>query len=399
MRISTPEFISLMAMLVATVAISIDGMLPALPDMAAQLTPHSPNQAQLILSSFIVGMALGTFVMGPLSDSFGRKNIIYFGAGIYITFSALCMLATNLETMVVARVLQGIGAAAPRVVSQALVRDLYSGREMARISSFIMMIFALVPAVAPLLGAGLILLFDWRAIFAVFILFAIISTTWTGVRIQEPLKAEMRIPFKLKVFQAALVEIMSLKIVRTSIVTLVFSYGVLFIGILLVQQVFDQFFGRADSFPFWFALIAILSASASFLNSIMVMKLGMRRLISAALRLQVVMSLLMLLLFNAELMSGNLGFGIFVFWMFSLFFQAGLTLGNLTALAMEPLGHIAGTGASVISALATLGSVSLATIAGYFFDGTPLAMIVGIAMLASCGAISAHRLRKFERSS
>ena len=399
MRISTPEFISLMAMLVATVAISIDAMLPALPDIAIQLTAKNPNQVQLILSAFIGGMALGTLVVGPLSDSFGRKNIIYVGAVIYISFSALCMFATNLETIVIARVFQGIGAAAPRVVSQALVRDLYSGREMARITSFIMIIFSIAPAVAPLLGAGLISLFDWRAIFVIFIIFALISTIWTKIRIREPLRPEMRVPFQIKIFRAAFLEIISIGIVRVSIITLIFSYGTLFTCILLVQQVFDQFFGRANSFPEWFAVIAAFSASASFLNSMLVMKLGMRRLISAALRVQIALSAFMLLMFWTGAITGNLGFGFFVFWVFSLFFQAGLTFGNLTALAMEPLGHIAGTAASVISALATLGSVFLATIAGHFFDGTPVAMIISIALFASFGALSAHLLRRFERKS
>ena len=397
MRISTPEFIALMAMLVATVALSIDAMLPALPNIALELTPNNTNQAQLILSSFILGMALGTFVMGPLSDSFGRKNIIYFGASVYIISSALCMFAPNLETIIIARVLQGIGAAAPRVVSQALIRDLYSGREMARISSFIMIIFSLVPAVAPLLGAGLISVFDWRAIFVTFILFVVVSTIWTGIRITEPLKPEMRVPFSVQTFWAALAEISSLGIVRTSIITLIFSYGVLFTTILLVQPIFDQFFARADSFPLWFALIAVLSASASFVNAMLVMQMGMRRLISTALRVQIIWSFLMLLLFQFGIISGAWGFAIFVFWIFGLFFQTGMTLGNLTALAMEPLGHIAGTGASVISAVATLGSVAIATIIGQFFDGTPLVMIIGIFVLASCGAYSAHRLQRFER--
>ena len=397
MRISTPEFIALMAMLVATVALSIDAMLPALPNIALELTPNHTNQAQLILSSFILGMALGTFVMGPLSDSFGRKNIIYFGASVYIISSALCMFAPNLETIVVARVLQGIGAAAPRVVSQALIRDLYSGREMARISSFIMIIFSLVPAVAPLLGAGLISVFDWRAIFVTFILFVVMSTIWTGIRITEPLKPEMRVPFSVQTFWAALTEISSLGIVRTSIITLIFSYGILFTTILLVQPIFDQFFARADSFPFWFALIAVLSASASFVNAMLVMQMGMRRLISTALRVQIIWSFLMLLLFQCGIISGAWGFAIFVFWIFGLFFQTGMTLGNLTALAMEPLGRIAGTGASVISAVATLGSVAIATIIGQFFDGTPLVMIIGIFVLAFCGAYSAHRLQRFER--
>ena len=399
MRISTPEFISLMAMLVATVAISIDAMLPALPDIAIQLTAKNPNQVQFILSAFIGGMALGTLVVGPLSDSFGRKNIIYVGAVIYISFSALCMFATDLETIVIARVFQGIGAAAPRVVSQALVRDLYSGREMARITSFIMIIFSIAPAVAPLLGAGLISLFDWRAIFVIFIIFALISTIWTKIRIREPLRPEMRVPFQIKIFRAAFLEIISIGIVRVSIITLIFSYATLFTCILLIQQVFDQFFGRANSFPEWFAVIAAFSASASFLNSMLVMKLGMRRLISAALRVQIALSAFMLLMFWTGAITGNLGFGFFVFWVFSLFFQAGLTFGNLTALAMEPLGHIAGTAASVISALATLGSVFLATIAGHFFDGTPVAMIISIALFASFGALSAHLLRRFERKS
>jgi MFS family permease len=200
MRISTPEFIALMAMLVATVAISIDAMLPALPDIAAQLTPERPNNVQLILSTFIIGMSAGTLIAGPLSDSFGRKTVIYWGAGLYILASIICIFASNLETMIIARLCQGFGAAAPRVVSQALIRDLYSGRQMARISSFVMIIFSIVPALAPLLGAGLISIFAWQSIFVIFIVFSALSTTWTGLRIQEPLAPEQRIPFRRKAF-------------------------------------------------------------------------------------------------------------------------------------------------------------------------------------------------------
>jgi len=386
-----------MAMLVATVALSIDALLPALPDIAKQLIPNEPNQAQLVLSAFIVGMALGTFFTGPLSDSFGRKKILYFGAIIYIIFSAFCIFATNLETVVIARFMQGIGAAAPRVVSQALVRDLYSGREMARISSFIMVIFALVPAVAPLLGAGVISVFDWRFIFLIFIIFALISTCWTAIRIQEPLTPGMRIPFQLQPFKKAIIEIISLKIVRFAIITLIFAGGILFLGILLIQQIFDQFYGRSDSFPVWFALIAVMSASASFLNSMIVMRFGMRRLVSVSFYVQLIFSTCMLIFYHKGLLLGDFGFAIFVFWIFGIFFQAGLTFGNLTALAMEPLGHIAGTGASVVSALSTLGSVAIAAIAGQFFDGTPYIMIVSIIFLASFGAFSAHLLLKCDR--
>ena len=399
MRISTSEFIALMAMLVATVALSIDGMLPALPYIASELSPENPNRAQLVLSSFVVGMALGTFLMGPLSDSFGRKTIIYWGAGLYVFFAVICMLATNLETLTLARIMQGIGAAGPRVVSQALVRDLYSGREMARITSFIMIIFALVPAVAPLLGAAVMLMFQWQAIFAVFILFVILSTTWMGVRIQEPVTLEKRRPFDFISLKTAIIEILSHRMVRTAIVTLIFAYSVLFTGLLLIQPVFDIYFARADIFPVWFAVIAILAASASFVNAILVLQWGMRRLVSIAFRVQVFWSAVMLLLLNNGTLSGEFGFVMFVLWMLGVFFQAGMTMGNLTALAMEPLGHIAGTAASLVSALATLGSVILAGIVGQFFDGTPLVMFVGVVVFAICGVISTNHLQRFERPS
>ena len=399
MRISTSEFIALMAMLVATVALSIDGMLPALPYIASELSPENPNRAQLVLSSFVVGMALGTFLMGPLSDSFGRKTIIYWGAGLYVFFAVICMLATNLETLTLARIMQGIGAAGPRVVSQALVRDLYSGREMARITSFIMIIFALVPAVAPLLGAAVMLMFQWQAIFAVFILFVILSTTWMGVRIQEPVTLEKRRPFDFISLKTATIEILSHRMVRTAIVTLIFAYSVLFTGLLLIQPVFDIYFARADIFPVWFAVIAILAASASFVNAILVLQWGMRRLVSIAFRVQVFWSAVMLLLLNNGTLSGEFGFAMFVLWMLGVFFQAGMTMGNLTALAMEPLGHIAGTAASFVSALATLGSVILAGIVGQFFDGTPLVMFVGVVVFAICGVISTNHLQRFERPS
>ena len=399
MRISTSEFIALMAMLVATVALSIDGMLPALPYIASELSPENPNRAQLVLSSFVVGMALGTFLMGPLSDSFGRKTIIYWGAGLYVFFAVICMLATNLETLTLARIMQGIGAAGPRVISQALVRDLYSGREMARITSFIMIIFALVPAVAPLLGAAVMLMFQWQAIFAVFILFVILSTTWMGVRIQEPVTLEKRRPFDFISLKTATIEILSHRMVRTAIVTLIFAYSVLFTGLLLIQPVFDIYFARADIFPVWFAVIAILAASASFVNAILVLQWGMRRLVSIAFRVQVFWSAVMLLLLNNGTLSGEFGFAMFVLWMLGVFFQAGMTMGNLTALAMEPLGHIAGTAASLVSALATLGSVILAGIVGQFFAGTPLVMFVGVVVFAICGVISTNHLQRFERPS
>ena len=399
MRISTAEFVAIMAMLVATVAISIDGLLPALSIIAEELTPLRPNNAQIILSSFVAGMAIGTLIVGPLSDSYGRKPIIYGGAFIYILTSVVCVVSQSLELILVARFLQGVGASAPRVVAQALVRDFYKGREMARISSFIMIVFALVPAVAPLLGSFVMFAFDWRAIFFMFIAFVAISTIWMGLRINETISEENRVKFNLRNLIAAFREVLSHPLILSAVITLVFAYSILFVGIFLIQPVFERVFGRPESFPYWFAVIALLAASSSYVNARLVRRLGMRMLTNIAFRTQVGLSTIILLVFGLGYFDGEFGFFCFLFWMFSIFFQAGLTMGNLTALAMEPVGHIAGTAASLISAIATIGSVFLAAIVGQFFDGTPIAMIVGITLFASFGAVSAHRLKRYERGS
>jgi len=385
--------------LVATVAISIDGMLPALSIIADELTPLRPNNAQMILSFFVAGMAAGTLIVGPLSDSFGRKRIIYYGASLYIFSSAVCVLSPSLEVILISRFLQGVGASAPRVVAQALVRDFYKGREMARISSFIMIIFALVPAIAPLLGSFVMLAFNWRFIFLVFIAFVAVSTMWMAFRIDESVTKKKRIEFNLKQVALAFKEVLSNQMILTSIITLVFAYGILFIGIFLIQPVFEQVFNRAATFPYWFATIALLAASSSYVNARLVRKLGMRMLTSIAFRAQVCFSALVFLVYWLGYFEGQFGFFCFLFWMFSIFFQAGLTMGNLTALAMEPVGHIAGTAASLVSAIATIGSVLLAAIVGQFFDGTPAAMIAGVALFATLGAISSHRLNRYDRAS
>ena len=399
MRISTTEFVAIMAMLVATVAISIDGMLPALTIIADELTPLRPNNAQMILSSFVAGIAAGTLIVGPLSDSYGRKPIIYYGATLYILTSAVCILSQSLEVIMIARFLQGAGASAPRVVAQALVRDFYQGREMARISSFIMIIFALVPAIAPLLGSFVMLVFHWRAIFFMFIAFVAISTIWMGLRIDESITKEKRIEFSLKHLGLAFREVLSNPMILTAIVTLVFAYSILFVGIFLIQPVFEQVFERSHTFPYWFAVIALMAASSSYVNANLVRRLGMRMLTNIAFRAQVCLSALIFLVFWLGYFEVEFGFFCFLFWIFSIFFQAGLTMGNLTALAMEPVGHIAGTAASLVSAIATIGSVLLAAVVGQFFDGTPTAMITGVSLFALLGAISAYRLKRYERVS
>ncbi|MBK5925794.1 MFS transporter, partial [Rhodobaculum claviforme] len=187
-----PEFVALLAMLFATIAYSIDAMLPALVVIAQELSPEAVNRAQLVVTVFVLGMGLGTLFWGPISDSYGRKSIVVFGIALYCTAALVAARAQSLEVLLAARFVQGLGAAAPRVVTLAIVRDLYQGRMMARVMSIVMTIFIVVPAVAPMIGAGIIALADWRAVFWSFVVFGIVSGSWLMIRQPETHPPERR---------------------------------------------------------------------------------------------------------------------------------------------------------------------------------------------------------------
>lgn len=374
-----PEFVALIAMMFATIAFSIDAMLPALPQIALELSPIAPERAPLILSAFLLGMGLGTFLTGPLSDAFGRRPVIFAGAALYIVSSAVAWASSSLEVMLVARLFQGLGAAGPRVVAMAVIRDLYSGREMARIASLVMMIFALVPAVAPAFGAQIIWSVGWRGIFAAFIVFSLVNLLWLGFRLPETLPPEKRRPLRVTLMVDAVREMFAHRVVRLSIAVQALAMSMLFVTLMQVQQIYDIVYGRAETFPYWFCLVALLSASASLINALLVVRYGMQALITITLAGQVVLSALFLLL---DLGQGPYGFAFFVLWQTCLFFQAGLTLGNLNALAMEPMGHIAGMAASVIGAVATVVAAGLTAPLGTLFDGTERPLITSVLVMA-----------------
>lgn len=386
-RLSQPEFIALIAMLFATIAFSIDAMLPALPQIAAELTPADPNRAQLILTSFVLGMGLGTFLAGPISDALGRKPVIVMGAGLYMVGALLAWAAPTLETVLAARLLQGLGAAGPRVVSLAMVRDLYSGRHMARIMSFAMMIFTLVPALAPLAGQGIIALIGWRGIFLAFLVFAVVATSWLSLRQPETLAKAARRPLHPAVLLRAVAEVLTNRQVVMAMVVQTLIFACLFGTISSTQQIFDVHFGRGAEFPLWFALIALCSGSASLINAALVVRLGMRFLVSVTLAVEALLTAVYALTLIAGGLPEGLAFALFVIWAISVFMMAGLVLGNLNALAMEPMGHIAGMAASVTGSLATVASVMIAAPLGLAFDGTPRPLVIGVTALAAAGFV------------
>ncbi len=391
--LAQPEFIALMAMLAASVAFAIDAMLPAIAEIGAELSPGNLNSAQLIITSFVVGLGAGTFFTGPLSDAYGRRPVMVGGAIIYIAASFAAWLAQSLEIMLIARVVQGLGAAGPRVVAIAMVRDLYGGRDMARIVSFVMVVFSLVPALAPTMGYFIIGSVGWRAIFLAFIVFAGVSMTWLLIRQPETLAPEHRRPLSFKALVAAVAEMFSHPTARLSIIIQTLTFSMLFSMLSSVQQIFDITFDRGDQFHIWFGCIAALASTASLLNARIVGRVGMRAIIKVMYTAQIGISGTLILI---TLTGGTHGlvFAAYIIWLFGNCVQAGLTIGNLNALAMEEMGHIAGLAASVIAAISTVGAAMIAAPIGLAFNGTALPVGIGALICASLALWLTNQIKR-----
>lgn len=374
------EFVALMAMMTALTALSIDSMLPALPEIGQELGVQRANDNQLVISVLFLGLAAGQMFYGPISDSTGRKPPIYVGFGMFAAGSLLAMLAVNFPMMLVGRLLQGLGTAAPRIVSVALVRDTYGGRAMARVMSFIMAVFILVPVVAPAFGQTVLLVANWRAIFGVFLLLVLVISIWFARRQPETLPPERRIPFSAARLGRAIREVVTHRAALGYTLAAGLVFGA-FIGYLnSAQQVFQQQYGLGRLFPLYFALLALALGGAAVVNARLVMRFGMRALSMWA--LQTVVGLSALFLLPAALLGGRPPLWALTLYFLVALFGVGILFGNLNALAMEPLGHIAGVGAAVVGSLSTFISLALGTLVGQAYNGTVLPLIGGFALLS-----------------
>ncbi len=377
----------MMATLISLVALSIDAMLPALPGIGRELGTQNPNDAQLVLTALFVGLTIGQLIYGPVSDSIGRKPAIYVGLLLFIFGCILSIFAISFEMMLAGRVLQGLGAAGPRVVTVALVRDLFEGRAMARIMSFVMMVFILIPAAAPAMGQGVQILFGWRAIFVCFLALAVIGLIWFGWRQAETCGPDKQVPLSFAGIWAGIIETFKNRIAFGYTVAAGLVFGS-FVGFLVsAQQIFQETYDAGTRFPLYFAALALAIGSASFLNGKFVMKYGMRLLSKWS--LQIMCGLSAAFWLYVIFMLPTPPFWLFMTYMMLKFFGFGILFANFQSLAMEPLGHIAGVGAAVISSFTTLTALILGTFIGQSYDGTIIPLVTGLSVLTflSLGAM------------
>ena len=375
------EFIPLAALLMSLVALAIDAMLPALPMIGRDLGVERANDVQFVIMSLFFGLALGQVLFGPLSDRIGRKPAIYAGLAIFMTGCLVSIFASSFEVMIAGRVLQGVGAAGPRIVTTALIRDQYSGRQMARLMSFVMAVFILVPALAPLLGQGILWLGSWRTIFTTFFAVAAVAFAWLLLRQPETLPVERRRPFSVRAIGRAVGEVVR---IRTSL-GYTLATGLLFAPFVAYlsssQQIFQEAYRTGAMFPVYFGVLALGVGIGGMVNGRLVLRYGMRRLSKIGATTVALVSLVAWAgLFRFD---GLPPLWLFLAYVLVVFLFIGLVFGNLNALAMEPLGHIAGVGAAVVASLSTMISAPLGSLIGQAFDGTIYTQVGAFALFGS----------------
>ena len=379
------EFVALMATMSSLMALSIDAMLPALPVIGQDLGVLRANDNQLIISSLFLGMALGLLIYGPLSDSFGRKPPLYAGLGLYLVGCLVSIQAHDFNQMLVGRVIQGMGLAAPRVISLAMIRDLFHGETMARVMSFTMMFFTLVPALAPSLGQAILMVAPWRAIFGLYLVLTLVVLLWFGLRQPETLEPSRRTPFTLGRILGAVGQVLKNPESLGPTLALGIVFGAILGYLSTAQQIFQGLYDKGTQFPLYFGLMALVFGGASLLNSRLVQRYSVRQLARATLAGLTLLSL------------GFYGFtrswdGVPPFWSFLAFMSLSfvclaILFGNLNAMAMEPLGKMAGIGAAVIGTLSTILSAGLGAWIGQLYDQTLLPLTLSFAVLGGASIV------------
>ena len=380
--ISSKEFTVLVALLMSIVAISIDALLPALGIIGKELNATTANQPQLLISMLFLGMAFGQLICGPLSDALGRRPILFGGFALYLVGTIVCYQATSLEVLMIGRFIQGLGVAGPYISAISLVRDLFHGAQMARIMSLVMMIFVLVPAIAPTLGQGILFIADWRGIFELYMAYAVLLILWVAFRLKETLPKSNRIPFSKKGFYEGFKEVLTNRITASYTICMGLFFGS-FIGYLnSSQQIFQVQFNTGNMFAVYFGMLALVLGFSSLMNSRIVEKYGAKTIAFKAMCAAVLASLIFLFLHSFVAIS----LWMFLIYAATIFFCFGLLFGNVNALAMEPMGHVAGIASAVIGSVSSIMSMGIGTVIGQMYNNTLVPISGGFVIMGSIAA-------------
>jgi MFS transporter, DHA1 family, multidrug resistance protein len=368
-----PEFVIVIASIMALNPLAMDMMLPALPNIGSAFHIVLANRPQEILSTFLIGFGVGQFVMGPMSDRFGRRPVLLGGMTVYFVASVLAISAPSFETLLLARALQGLGTSATRVIATSIVRDCYAGRRMASVMSLAMMVFIAVPVVAPSFGQAVMLLTQWRGIFIVLMLYGVLTLIWSALRMPETLpmseRKSLAVRDVLGAFRQTVTNRQTIGYALAAGAVQASLYGFVFSS----EQVFTEIYKLGNYFPLAFAAIAVGIAVAGFLNARFVGRVGMRVISHGALVGFVAVAGIMLLAAKAQILPLPLFMALAALMMFAF----GLMFANFTALAMEPQGHIAGTASSLYGSITTLLGIGIGTVIGQDYDGTLLPFATG----------------------
>ncbi|MCD7110295.1 multidrug effflux MFS transporter [Rhizobium sp. DKSPLA3] len=374
---SLRERILLYAGLTSLTALSIDGLLPALRRIGTDMAAAPPLSTQSVIALFVLGMAIGELFLGPLSDAVGRRKALLLGLGVYVVGTLVALQSASLPVLVLGRILQGIGVAGPKIATRAMIRDQFEGDAMARILSLMFTLFILVPMLAPLLAQGLTALAGWRAIFAAYLAIALLLGLWVFRRQPETLPPERRIPFRPKTLLANALRILASRRVTLLIGATGLVFGAQLLYLATAADLFFDVYGIAETFPAYFALLALGVGLASFINARCVRRFGMEAMARAGYAGLIAAGLA--LLAASALWSGKPPLALFLGLAFPAFFAIGILFGNLNAMAMRPLGHMAGLGASLIASGSSLVSALFATLFGRFYDGTLFTLATALA--------------------
>ncbi len=381
-KISNVEFVTLMASLMAITALAIDAVLPALDIIGIAVGVQDPQNNQLIIIMIFLGLGLGPLLFGPISDSIGRKPLVYVGFGIFIIASLICIFAESLEIMILGRVLQGIGLSSPRTISIAMVRDTYDGNYMARIMSFITTVFILIPVIAPALGKFILDHYNWQAIFYIQLIFSILVSIWFFKRQPETLSLKNKKRWTFSIFVSGVKELIKHKTTIAFTIISGFITGSFLVYLSTAQQVFHEQYHLIDEFPYIFAALAITVGAATLSNGTLVLRFGMEKLITWALFLYFFTSFIYVIFFFQTTNPSAL-----VLFLFCAvqFFAIGFLFGNLRAIAMQPVGHIAGIASAITGLISTLMAVPISIYIGSFVKTSVLPMFIGFTI---CSLIS-----------